>query len=116
MGWFSEKGSDESKSGVWPDIRTMKAQDDAILWNTSGHKHVRNPVFRSVPLNPHLTIHNIEMNQAAMHPLHLLPTHRYNEVTVVVTVKHRFVLDVSIGIPDVNHFGEDFPYDLPIIF
>ena len=70
-----------------------------------GPSPLTNAVLKTIALDPDLAVDDVDMNEAAVYPLVVVPTHVDQEITVMRPVEDGLGLDVPVGIRDHRVFG-----------
>src|ERR1043165_3974695 len=85
---------------VFPHGGWLERQHDLLFRNTGFQQVGRDAVLDSVPLNPYLSIDDIDVDQRSMHALAAVPSDIYKKVPVFLAVEYGFRLDITVRIWD----------------
>ena len=83
---------------VLPYLWGAKTQDYPFFRDSSTDQLDGNASFRSVPLNPELALNYVNMDEAAVNTLALIPAYIYEEIPVTGPVKDVFGLNAAVSI------------------
>jgi hypothetical protein len=74
----------------------VERQHDVLFWHAERDQVIGNPTFCAIVLNPDLVILDIDVHEAAMYSVLLIPTHNGELVMVTDRVKDELQLDITV--------------------
>jgi hypothetical protein len=91
-----------SKIGVLPDIRSVKSQNDVVFRDARFDQFIGYTVLCAVSLNPDFILDDVDMNEYAVNSSGILPSDGHDQITIILTIEDRLVLNISVGISNAD--------------
>ena len=89
-----------------PDFRRSEANDDVFFGDAGAEQLQSDSRFRVVALDPHFSVDQINVNEAAVNPFVSDPSNGHHQIAITNSVEDRFLVDVVVDVRRLRVLGE----------
>src|SRR2546425_7011016 len=103
------------EGGKLAPLGRLKAEDDGLLGNASGHERLSSAIRSPVMLDPDLAVDDVDMQHTAVHPPATVPAHVYDYVVIARGINNGLCVNAPVGRTVCRQLSDERAHCRPVL-